>query len=226
MKTMNRRTFLKSTAFTAAAMSLPAYSWASVRGANDTIRVAVVGFGGRGGDHIGGLRGLAGKNVRIVALCDVDSRILNAGVEQFSKRDEKVEGYKDIRKLLENKDVDVITTATPNHWHSLATIWAVQAGKDVYCEKPVSHNVWEGRKMVEAARKHSRIVQTGTQSRSSYAIKESIEWVRAGNLGKIKVARGLCYKPRRSIGKVDGPQPVPPEPVTTTTRGGSGMRRL
>jgi predicted dehydrogenase len=211
MKTMNRRTFLKSTAFTAAAMSLPAYSWASVRGANDIIRVAVVGFGGRGGDHIGGLRGLAGKNVRIVALCDVDSRILNAGVESFAKRNEKVEGYKDIRKLLENKDVDAITTATPNHWHSLATIWAVQAGKDVYCEKPVSHNVWEGRKMVEAARKHSRIVQTGTQSRSSYAIKEAIEWVRAGNLGKIKVARGLCYKPRRSIGKVAGPQPVPPE---------------
>src|SRR5882762_3173530 len=151
--------------------------------------ISVVGFGGRGGDHIGGLRGLAGKNVRIVALCDVDSRILNAGVEQFSKRDEKVEGYKDIRKLLENKDVDVITTATPNHWHSLATIWAVQAGKDVYCEKPVSHNVWEGRKMVEAARKHSRIVQTGTQSRSSQGIKEAVEWVQAGNLGKIKIAR-------------------------------------
>jgi len=92
---------------------------------------------------------------------------------------------------------------------SLAAIWAVQAGKDVYVEKPVSHNVWEGRKIVEAARKYKKMVQTGTQSRSSHAIKEAIEWVRAGNLGKITAARGLCYKPRVSIGKVDGPQPVP-----------------
>ena len=203
MKTMNRRTFLKSTALSTAAFSLPAYSWASVRGANETIRVAIVGFGGRGQDHISGMRGLAGKNVRVVALCDVDSKILDAGVESFSKRNEKVEGYRDIRKLLENKEVDAITIATPNHWHSLATIWAVQAGKDVYVEKPVSHNVREGRKIVEAARKYGRIVQTGTQSRSSFAIKEAIEWVRAGNLGKIKIARGLCYKRRPSIGKVD-----------------------
>ncbi|PYM15783.1 MAG: dehydrogenase [Verrucomicrobia bacterium] len=211
MRTMNRRTFLKSTALSTAAFSLPAYSWASVRGANETIRVAIVGFGGRGQDHISGMRGLAGKNVRVVALCDVDSKILDAGVESFSKRNEKVEGYRDIRKLLENKEVDAITIATPNHWHSLATIWAVQAGKDVYVEKPVSHNVREGRKIVEAARKYGRIVQTGTQSRSSFAIKEAIEWVHAGNLGKIKIARGLCYKRRPSIGKVDAPQPPPPE---------------
>jgi predicted dehydrogenase len=211
MKTLNRRNFLKTTALGTAALSLPARSWADVRGANDAIRVAVVGFGGRGGDHISGMRGLKTKGACIVALCDVDQKILDAGVESFAKRDEKVDGYTDIRKLLENKNVDVITIATPNHWHALAAIWSVQAGKDVYVEKPVSHNVWEGRKIFEAARKHERIVQTGTQSRSSHAIKEAIEWVRAGNLGKIKVARGLCYKRRASIGKVDAPQPPPPE---------------
>ena len=186
MKTINRRSFLKTTALGAAAASLPTYSWASAKGANNAIRVAVVGFGGRGADHISGMRGLANKNVRIVALCDVDSKILNAGVESFAKRNEKVESYKDIRRLLENKDVDAITIATPNHWHSLATIWAVQAGKDVYVEKPVCHNVWEGRKAVEAARKYGKIVQAGTQSRSSNGIKEAIEWVRAGKLGHVR----------------------------------------
>jgi predicted dehydrogenase len=212
MRTINRRDFLKTTAFGAAAFSLPVYIRASsVRSPNDAINVAIVGFGGRGGDHIGGMRGLAGKNVRVAALCDVDSRILKAGVESFAKRNEKVEEYTDIRKLLENKDVDAITIATPNHWHSLAAIWSVQAGKDVYVEKPVSHNVWEGRKVVEAARKYGKIVQTGTQSRSSHAIKEAVEWVRAGNLGKIKVSRGLCYKRRASIGKVSAPQPIPAE---------------
>ncbi|HXT40353.1 MAG TPA: Gfo/Idh/MocA family oxidoreductase [Candidatus Angelobacter sp.] len=211
MKTINRRTFLKSTAVTAAAFSLPACSWARVPGANDEIRVAVVGFGGRGKDHISELRGLANKNVRIVALCDVDKRILGTQIEQFGKRNEQVAGFTDIRKLLELKDLDAISVATPNHWHSLATIWAIQAGKDVYVEKPVCHNVWEGAKMVEAARKHKKIVQAGTQSRSSQAIKEAIEWVRAGNLGKINIARGLCYKPRTSIGKVSAPQPPPPE---------------
>jgi len=141
MKTMNRRTFLKSTALTAAAAGLPASSWARVPGANDDIRIAVVGFGGRGKDHIDGFRKLASKGVRIVGLCDVDENILNAGVDSFAKRDEKVEGFTDIRKLLEAKDLDAISIATPNHWHALATIMAVQADKDVYVEKPVCHNV-------------------------------------------------------------------------------------
>src|ERR1051326_4881746 len=211
MKNLNRRSFLKNTALTAAAFSLPASSWARVPGANDDVRVAVVGFGGRGKDHIDGMRKLAGKGVRLVALWDVDEKILNAEAESFSKRNEKVEGFRDIRKLLEKKDLDAITVATPNHWHSLATILAVQADKDVYVEKPVCHNVWEGGKMVEAARKHQRIVQAGTQSPSSHAIKEAVEWVRAGNLGKITIARGLCYKPRASIGKVTGPQQPPPQ---------------
>lgn len=209
MKTQNRRQFIQSSMVASAALGLSPRSWAQVSGANDAIRVAVVGFGGRGKDHIGGMKGLASQGVRIVALCDVDSRILNAGVSNFETAGQKVEGFTDIRKLLEMKDLDAITVATPNHWHSLATIWAIQAGKDVYVEKPVCHNVWEGRKMVEAARKHKKIVQTGTQSRSSHGIQQAIDWVKEGNLGKILVSRGLCYKPRGSIGKTTGAQVVP-----------------
>ncbi len=209
MKKSTRRNFLKSAFLTAASLSIPVRSWAQVAGANSNIRVATVGFNGRGGSHISGMLKLAPEGVRMVALCDVDSKVLNAGVESFKKRNEPVEGYGDIRKLLENKNVDAITIATPNHWHSLAAIWSIQAGKDVYVEKPVSHNVWEGRKVVEAARTYDKIVQTGTQARSSHALKEAVEWVQAGNLGKILLARGLCYKPRGSIGKTESAQPVP-----------------
>src|SRR5260370_39140835 len=118
--------------------------------------------------------------------------------------------------------------AAANHWHALAAIWAMQAGKDVYVEKPVSHNVSEGRRMVETARKYKRICQAGTQIRSMPGIREAIAWLQAGNLGKLRVARGLCYKPRLRIGKVDGPQPIPktidydlwcgPAPVTPLMR--------
>src|ERR1041384_3522582 len=115
MKTLTRRSFLKNTAFTAAAaVSVPAYSWARVPGANDAIRVAIVGFNGRGADHIGGMRGLATKNVRIVALCDVDKKVLTAGCESFSQRSEQVGAFSGFRKLLEQDDVDDITIATPN----------------------------------------------------------------------------------------------------------------
>ena len=208
MKSLNRRSFLKSTAFTAAAFSLPARSWAQVAGSNSDVRVAVVGFGGRGQSHIGSCSKLDG--VRITALCDADETILNKEVDKFRKNNKDVEAFTDIRKLLESKNVDVVTMATPNHWHSLGGIWAIQAGKDVYSEKPVSHNVWEGRKFVEAARKYRKIVQTGTQSRSSReGIAQAVEWVKAGNIGKILISRGLCYKPRPSIGKVSGPQPIP-----------------
>src|ERR1051325_5829721 len=208
MKSLNRRSFLKSTALTAAAFSLPARSWAQVEGSNSDVRVAVVGCGGGGKDHIQGFSQNSG--VRITALCDADSSHAAEHSARLKDENKKVETFTDIRKLLESKNVDVITIATPNHWHSLAGIWAIQAGKDVYSEKPVSHNVWEGRQFVEAARKHKKIVQTGTQSRSSReGIAQAVEWGKAGNLGKILVSRGLCYKPRPSIGKVDGPQPIP-----------------
>jgi len=207
MNTLSRRSFLKTSLLTTAGLSLPSRLWAQVPGANGDIRVAVVGFGGRGGSHIGEFSKMQG--VRVVALCDADKRILEAGAKRFADKGTPVKTYQDFRALLEDKEVDVISSATPNHWHSLNVVWACQAGKDVYIEKPVSHNVWEGRKAFEASRKYNRIVQAGTQSRSSGSLREALEWVRAGNLGKIKIARGLCYKRRVSIGKVDGPTPIP-----------------
>lgn len=203
MSSLNRRSFLKQAAVGASAVSWSARSWSQVASANEDVRMAVIGFGGRGKDHLGGLAKLQG--VRIAGLCDVDEKTLRAEAEKRPG----VETYTDIRKLLESKNIDAVSIATPNHWHALAAIWAIQAGKDVYLEKPVSHNVWEGRQIIAAARKYKKIVQTGTQSRSSQAIKEAVEWVQKGSLGRILVARGLCYKPRRSIGKVDGPQPTP-----------------
>jgi predicted dehydrogenase len=169
--------------------------------------MAVIGFKGRGGDHLKELG--ATKGVRITGLCDVDKDVLGREVKKWKDKGSEIEGHTDMRRVFESKNIDAVSMATPNHWHALGAIWAIQAGKDVYLEKPVSHNVWEGRKIVEAARKYARIVQTGTQSRSSYAIKEAVDWVAEGNLGKIVIARGLCYKRRGSIGKVEGPQPVP-----------------
>jgi hypothetical protein len=205
---LNRRSFLKSSFLTTAALAVPARLWSAVPGANDDIRVAVVGFGGRGGGHISAFSSM--KGVRLVALCDCDTKILEGAARKLKDKGQEVQSYTDVRKLLENKEVDVISTATPNHWHSLITVWSCQAGKDVYVEKPVSHNIFEGRKCVEAARKYNRIVQAGTQSRSMAALPEAWAWLKEGHLGKIKIARGLCYKPRPSIGKVDGPQPIPP----------------
>jgi predicted dehydrogenase len=209
MKSLNRRSFLQSTALGAAGFSLPARSWAQVEGSNSDVRVAVIGCGGRGKDHVAGFSKMPG--VRITALCDTDAAHSAEHAAKLKDENKDVEVFTDIRKLLESKNVDVVSMATPNHWHSLGGIWAIQAGKDVYSEKPVSHNVWEGRQFVNAARAHKKIVQTGTQSRSSRAgIGAAVEWVKAGNLGKILIARGLCYKPRPSIGKVAEPQPLPP----------------
>jgi len=212
MQNISRRRFIRNSLLTAAALK----SWpliaqtntnARIPGANGDIRYAVVGFNGRGAEHISALAKVPGT--RLVALCDVDTAVLAKELTKVTASGAQVQGYTDLRKLLENKDIDAVTFAVPNHWHALASIWAVQAGKDVYVEKPVSHNVWEGRKIVEAARIHNRIVQTGTQCRSSVGLQEAIAWLQAGNLGKIIRARGLCYKRRPSIGLAGGPQPVP-----------------
>lgn len=214
---MNRRRFLKTSALTAGSLALlpsvvtrakaQTSVHARVIGANEDVRVATVGFNGRGRDHLKELSDL--KGVRIVALCDVDSSVLERGVKSFKDKNQEVTGYTDIRKLLENPDIDAVTIATPNHWHSLAAIWAVQAGKDVYVEKPMSHNVWEGGQLVKLTGKCDRIVQVGTQCRSSVGLREAMAWLHEGNLGKIIRARGLCYKRRKSIGQTAGPQPVP-----------------
>jgi len=212
MNKLDRRSFLKRSTLTTASLGLLPEFGATfstrAAGANGDIRYAIVGFNGRGKDHLSGMAELEGT--RLVALCDVDSKVLNREVNKAKGEKNNVTGYTDVRKLLENKDIDVVTFATPNHWHALGAIWAIQAGKDVYVEKPVCHNVWEGRKIVEAARKYGKMVQTGTQSRSSHGIAEGIAWVHEGNIGKILRVRGLCYKRRASIGKVDGPQPIPP----------------
>ncbi len=128
-------------------------------------------------------------------------------VEEKNKPTPKA--VQDLRHLLDDREVDAVSIATPNHWHALAAIWAMQAGKDVYVEKPVSHNVSEGRRMVEAARKYGRICQTGTQIRSMQGSRDAIEFIHSGQIGRVTLARGLCYKPRASIGKYPD-SPVPP----------------
>jgi predicted dehydrogenase len=207
MKQFTRRHFLKTSALAAVVLALPARSWSQVMGANSDIRVAVIGLNGRGRDHVASLSAISG--VRIVALCDPDTAVLERARRLKGIDAAAVKTYTDLRELFAAPDVDAVTIATPNHWHSLAGIWACQAGKDVYVEKPVSHNVWEGRQLVAAAKKYQRVVQAGLQVRSGEGMREAVEWVRAGNLGKIIASRGFCYKRRDSIGKTTGPQPVP-----------------
>lgn len=204
---LSRRGFLQGSSATLIALSSTSPLAVARRcGANDEVRVACVGIRSRGVNNINGLHNLPG--VRVVALVDVDSQMLAREKNKFTKRGEKVDTYGDLRHVLDREDIDVISVASPNHWHALQAVWACQAGKDVYLEKPVSHNIWEGGQIVKAARKYKRIVQTGTQSRSSQGIAQGIEWIQAGNLGKIHLARGLCYKPRQSIGKVTEAQTV------------------
>ncbi len=204
----SRRTFIKQTLAATAALSLPARIYAQAQGSNSDIRIAGIGFKGRGMANLQGLLGV--KGVRLTALCDCDESVLAKGKSHFEGKGQKdIQTYLDLRKLLDDKNVDAVMIATPNHWHSLAGIWAAQAGKDVYVEKPVSHNVWEGRQLVEAARKYNKIIQTGTQSRSSIGLHQAVKWAGEGNLGKLLWARGTCYKRRASIGNVDGPQPIP-----------------
>lgn len=211
MAKITRRGFVQGSAAAAIAWSLPSCVTGPRkprRSPNEEIRVAVAGIRSRGTSHIQGFQRL--PNVRVVALCDVDRTILDQRADEFEKRENlKVDRVVDYRELLDRDDIDAVSLATPNHWHALQSVWACEAGKDVYVEKPVSHNVWEGAQIVKAARRNGCIVQTGTQSRSSQGIDEAAEWVRAGNLGPILVARGLCYKPRESIGKVTADQVVP-----------------
>jgi predicted dehydrogenase len=207
MNQITRRHFLKSSAIATTGIALSARSWGQVAGANSDIRVAVLGLNGRGKNHISSLTAI--KGVRLVALCDPDAEVLAARAKELSAKGINVKTYADMREVFASSEVDAVTIATPNHWHVLAGIWALQAGKDVYVEKPISHNIWEGRQLVTAASKYNRVVQAGTQIRSGEGLQEAVQWVRAGNLGKITAARGFCYKARNSIGKVSGPQAVP-----------------
>jgi len=198
----NRRTFI-----IAAGSSIIAQAMTGKASANDRIRVAVLGVNGRGKDHIAGFQGL--PEAEVAVLCDPDRNVAAERAAEFEKKyGKKVETEVDLRKVFERKDIDVISIATPNHWHALATIWACQAGKDVYVEKPGAHNIYEGRKMVEAAHKYKRIVQHGVQLRSSEALQEAVGLLRKGVIGKVYMARGLVYRWRPSIGKKPS-EPVP-----------------
>ncbi len=194
-----RREFLKSSAaLTAGTSMLAAPAIAQNRaGAGGRIRVAVVGVRGRGRSHIGSLHELAkaGENVEIAALCDVDQKVLAGVAESVEKRTgKKVARFVDYQKMLEDKSLDAVSLATPDHWHALQTIWACRAGKDVYCEKVASHNISEGRKMVEAARRYRRIVQHGTQARSSPNVQEGIRKLHEGVIGRLYMGRAIAYK--------------------------------
>lgn len=180
----------------------------AVLGANDRVRVAVVGVNGRGNAHISGWLGQ--DNVEIAYLVDPDKRILDGKVKSVSaKVDSKsnLKGVADIREALDDKNVDAISIATPNHWHSLMTIWGAQAGKHVYVEKPMSHDVAEGRVAVEAQKKYGVVVQHGTQNRSSGSIAGLHEAIHAGKFGRLKIAYGYCCKPRGGIGHKSDSQP-------------------
>jgi predicted dehydrogenase len=200
MMSPNRRNFLQA----AAALSIGS---SRILGANDRINIAVIGLGGRGRAHMN--EWMKVPATRIAALCDVDQAALERGQALVEKAtSEKPTGFADMRKVFASKDVDAVSMPLPNHWHALATIWAVQAGKDVYVEKPACHNVWEGKKMIEAARKYNRMVQIGSQSRSVPHFMQAVQALRDGVIGKLYTANGVCYKRRPSIGKKpDGPVP-------------------
>lgn len=212
---MQRRHFLVSTI---GALGASASVFAD--SPSDTLRVAVIGMGGkdpkkglgRGGAHLSAWAGPKKEvqNAEIVAICDIDDAQLAKGMKTLEGYGVKApQTYKDIRKVIENKDIDVLSIATPNHWHTLMTVWGVQGGKDVYVEKPCSHNIFEAKQIVAATRKYNRIVQQGSQIRSSVAVQDAMKKMSAGLIGEIYMSRGLCYKWRDTIGRA----PVEPVPA-------------
>ncbi|HOM18257.1 MAG TPA: Gfo/Idh/MocA family oxidoreductase, partial [Thermoguttaceae bacterium] len=207
----SRRTFLKtSTAAAVSAAAAPIVA-ENVRGANERIRIGLVGLGGRMHSHVAALAELAEPmNIEIAAICDCDQQKLAEAEKHYPQlAGKKLLRYSEQRKLFEDKSIHAVSFSTQDHWHALQTIWACQAGKDVYIEKPPSHNIWEGRKMVEAARKYGRIVQVGTQCRSSPNIIEGIRKLREGIIGDVYMARGMTYKIRGHLGKHKPTQPPP-----------------
>jgi predicted dehydrogenase len=202
MATISRRSLFKAASAAIATAQFP------IIGANDRVNIGQVGIGGRGRDHIGFYATVEGAH--IAAVCDVNQAGRERGVAQV----QKLKGYAptqfaDMRTMFASKDIDAVSVTTPNHWHALSTIWACQAGKDVYVEKPASHNVFEGHHMVAAARKYNRMVQVGSQSRTIAHKVRAMQLLREGVIGQIYHARGLCFRRRFSIGHTPD-EPVPP----------------
>ncbi len=204
MARQNRRRFLKNAAAAGAAFPLftiaGTKSSGAVLGANEAVRIGVAGINGRGTSHISGFAPQQG--VDVTYLIDPDSSLFESRSKRVTDAGggQKPTCVQDIRKALDDPNLDAVSVATCNHWHSLITVWACQAGKDVYVEKPISHNIFEGRKCVDAARKYKRIVQHGTQQRSSEGRAGQIAAIQSGKYGKLLVSKGYCCKPRWSIG--------------------------
>jgi predicted dehydrogenase len=197
-----RRQFVKAAAAAIATAQFP------ILGANDRINVGIVGLGGRGTNHIDYYLSLDSES-RIAALCDVNQSARERAVAHVQKaKSYQPKEFADMRTLFESKDVDAVSLPLPNHWHALATIWACQAGKDVYVEKPACHNIFEGRQMVRAARKYNRMVQVGSQSRSLPHMIRAVKLLQEGVIGQVYHARGLCFRRRFSIGHTPD-EPVP-----------------
>lgn len=205
-RSISRRRFVAAAAV--AAVAVPRLASARVLGANDEIRMAVIGCGVRGSTHVGEFG--RQKGVRLAAVCDPD----RTRVAAYAKTIEKSFGNRpdevgDVRRLFDRKDLDAVSVATMQYWHALPTIWACQSGRDVYVEKPLAHYIWEGRQMVNAARKHNRLVQVGTQNRALRGYAAMAQWLREGHLGKIQYVTCFANKPRRSIGRRTEPLPIP-----------------
>lgn len=210
----SRRDTLKKLAAGAAgvtlgSMGLTAKSYANILGANDRINMCVIGTRGQGFGHLRRWAGMAEENnVRVRTICDVDENLYPERVKAVTELQGEAPGTEpDMRKVFADKDIDAVSIATPNHWHALATIWGVQAGKHVYVEKPCSHNIWEGRKMIEAARKYNKIVQVGFQNRSINNVRRAMQLLQDGVIGDVYMARGLCFKPRDSFGIAQDSEP-------------------
>lgn len=199
MTRTTRRRFVQSTIALGAGAYIAPAAIKAQESPNDSIGVAVIGAGGRGGSHIGAWLGDPRSTMEIIV--DVDEAKGNSRCDEIEKKQgRRPKLVKDMRQALDDPSIDVISTATPNHWHALCGVWAMQAGKDAYIEKPVSHNVHEGSALVAAARKYNRMCQVGTQCRSSKAVIDAVAFIRSGGIGDVNFARGLCYKRRTSIG--------------------------
>ena len=198
---MNRRDFLGAAGGAAALGGIGMLAGADrAKGATNRVKVAICGLHGRGKDHLHNYARI--PNAEIVAICDIDENVIRQRLEDFSKMGlPRPKTYSDVRLLLEDKSIDAVSIATPNHWHALIGIWACQAGKDVYVEKPCSHSLWEGKQLVKAAQRYNRVVQHGTQIRSATSVREGIQKIKDGLIGETYMARGICYKWRDTIGR-------------------------
>ncbi len=207
MNTINRRAFIKTSALgtagiTIGGMGFSAKSYAAIAGANERINLAVIGLRNQGTVHLNSYCGLKDShNVHLRALCDTDEALFAPALKLVAEKSGlKPTTHWDLRAVLDDKDVHAVSIVVPNHWHALAAVWACQAGKHVYVEKPASHNIWEGRKMIEAGRKYDRRMQVGLNNRSSQNVREAMAFLHRGGIGELFMARALCFKARDSYG--------------------------